>query len=728
MCPGTSVLVHFRTCPLCEAMCGLRIEVDGDRIVSIRGDRKDPFSRGHVCPKAVCLQDIHEDQDRLRQPIRRTTAGWEQVSWDEALDEAADRIHQAQCEHGRSSLATYLGNPTVHNLGAMLFVPLFLRRLGSRSIFSATSVDQLPHMVASQQMFGHRLLTPIPDIDRTHYFLILGANPLASNGSMMTAPGIRRRMAATRERGGKVVVVDPRRTETAAAADEHLFIRPGTDALFLLSVLHVLLDEGARLRHLDDLCHGLERLHGTTAEFTPERTAPHTTVPADTLRRIAGELREARSAVCYGRLGTSTQAFGGLCQWLIIAVNAVSGNLDREGGAMFTQPAFDLIHGPRALAAGRGRLGRRRSRVRGLPDFASELPVAVLAEEILEKGENQIKGLITFAGNPVLSTPNGARLDRALSSLEVMVSIDPYLNETTRHAQLILPPTSPLERSHYDVAFHTLAVRNTAKYSRPLFAAPEGAMHDWQILLELQHRLAVRRRDSRMRRVIRYHALKRLGPEGLLAIGLRFGPHGGRFNPLSRGLSLKTLLRHPHGMDLGPLQPCLRERLATETRRIELAPDLLVGDVERLKRTFLQGDIPTRDGTLALIGRRHIRDNNSWMHNFPRLMRGKPRCTLIMHPNDAAARGLTDQDTVDVASRVGEVRVNLEVSDEVMPGVVSLPHGYGHARDGVRLSVADRHPGVSINDLTDDLFVDELIGTAVFSGVPVTVELETTRR
>jgi anaerobic selenocysteine-containing dehydrogenase len=713
--------VHFRACPLCEATCGLRIEVKDDRVVTIKGDREDPFSRGHVCPKAVALRDIHEDPDRLRQPLRRTTSGWEEVSWQDALDQAAQGIYDVQRRHGVSAFASYLGNPTVHNLGAMLFVPVFLRHLASRSIFSATSVDQLPHMVAAQQVFGHRMLVPIPDVDHTDYLLILGANPIASNGSLMTVPDVRRRFQAIRERGGKIVVIDPRRTETAEIADAHHFIRPGTDALLLLSLLKELLDDGARLRHLHDLCDGLDQLHEVTAGVTPESAAAHTGIDAATIRRLADELRGAPSAACYGRMGTSTQAFGGLCQWLIIAINAVSGNMDRNGGVMFTQPAFDIIHGPRALTAGRGRLGHRTSRVRRLPDFASELPVAALAEEILTAGDGQIRGLLCFAGNPVLSTPNGPQLEGALASLDLMVSIDPYLNETSCHARLILPPTSPLERSHYDITFHALAIRNTARYSPPLFDAPAGTMHDWQILLELQHRLARLRGRHRLKNEALYHALRLLGPEGLLAIGLRFGPHGRRLNPLSSGLTLKSLLRQPHGVDLGPLQPCLRQRLPAAHRRIDLAPQPLLEDVNRLLQTFADERGEPENGRLALIGRRHLRDNNSWMHSFKPLMRGKPRCTLLIHPADARARGLADQNLATVTSRVGSVTVRVTVTEDVMPGVVSLPHGYGHTREGARLSVASAHAGVSINDLTDEQLVDDLTGTAAFSGTPVTV-------
>lgn len=714
---------HYRTCPLCEAMCGLRIAVDAGRVTDLRGDRDAPFSRGHICPKAAALPDLQDDPDRLRHPVRRTAAGWQRVGWDEALDEAAERVHAIQRSHGRDAVAAYVGNPTVHNHGAVLYLPLLLRTLRSRNTFSATSVDQLPHMVAAFLCLGHQLLLPVPDVDRTDLLLVLGANPLVSNGSLMTAPGIRDRLAAIRRRGGRVVVVDPRRTETAREADQHLFIRPGTDALLLLTLMREVLELGPRLRHLEPLVTGIPELEDAARAFTPERTAPHTGIAPDTSRRLARELHGAGSAVCYGRVGASTQQFGALCQWLILALNTVTGNLDRPGGAMFTRPAFDPIAGPRALRAGRGGHARWRSRVRGLPESSGELPVAVLAEEILTPGEGRVRGLITFAGNPVLSTPNGAHLEQALRSLDFMVAVDPYLNETTRLAHLVLPPTGPLERSHYDIVFNTLSVRNTAKYSPALFEPPGDARHDWQILLELAHRLGRLGGRSGLRSAISYRLLRGLGPDGLLALGVRFGPYGPGLNPFAHGLTLGALRRQPHGVDLGELEPCLPARLPPGRSRIDLAPAPLCADLERLRTAFPVSGPREPDGSLSLIGRRTLRDNNSWMHNLPRLMRGRVRCTLMIHPSDASERGLADGDLARVTSRVGSVTVPVEVTDDVLPGVVSLPHGYGHDREGTRLAVASEHAGASLNDLTDDRRVDLLCGTAAFSGVPVVVEV-----
>src|SRR5688572_2647001 len=614
-----STTPHYRNCNLCEAICGIEITVRNEQHLDIRGDKDDPFSRGYICPKAAALQDIHFDKDRLRHPVRRTRSGWDQITWDEAFAEVAQNLKRIRAEHGRDSLATYLGNPSVHNYGVMLFAPGFIRSLKTRNRFSATSVDQLAHHLASYLMFGHQLLLPVPDLERTKFFLILGANPAVSNGSMMTAPGMSRRLQEIRQRGGKVILVDPRHNETARLADQHLFIRPGTDVLFLLSLLHVVFEERlTRLDQLSSFTKGVETVAQLVTEFSPERVAATTGIESNHIRQLAREFAAAESAVCYGRIGVSTQEFGGVCQWLINVLNIVTGNLDRPGGAMFTLPAFDPVTAPESLAP-RGSFARWHSRVRKLPEFAGEFPVATLADEILTEGAGQIKALVTSAGNPVLSTPNGRELDRALAGLEFMVSIDPYINETTRHAHIILPPSSPLERGHYDLAFHLLAVHNIAKFSPPLFQREADTRHDWEILVELQTRME----SDGFRGRVKRNVMKRfLGPEQMLDLGLRFGPHGARFNPFSKGLTLRKVKKAVHGIDLGPLTSCLPGRLRTADKRIELAPEVLVKDVERVKSRFPATAVHETNGELLLIGRRHLRSNNSWMHNSERLVKG----------------------------------------------------------------------------------------------------------
>lgn len=701
--------VGLHTCMLCEAVCGLTVQMEGTSVRDVRGDRDDPFSRGHVCPKAAAIVDVQTDPDRILEPQRRDGNSWQAISWESALEEAGQRLTAIQRKHGRSSVGVYIGNPTVHSYSAMLGVPFFLRAVGSRARFSATSVDQLPAMLASLEMFGHQLLFPVPDVDRTHFFLMLGANPWASNGSLMTAGGIARRLEAMRARGGRLVVVDPRRTETAAHADQHLPIRPGTDALLLLAILHVVFEEGkVQLRHLTSSSDGLSVLQDTARRFSPERVEARTAIPAGEIRTLARAFAAAPSAVAYGRVGTCTQEFGGLTAWLIVALNAVTGNLDREGGFMFSTPAADLVALTKRTSD-RGHFGVWRSRVRGLPEFGGELPVATLAEEIDTPGKGQIRALITFAGNPVLSTPNGARLDRALSGLEYMVSIDLYRNETTRHANVILPTNFGFERDHYDLVFYLLAVRNAARYVKPLVPSPGKVRGDFQVLLELATALR-RHGGGRPGRALgaALWAARMLGERRLLDLMLRFGPHR---------LSLRELEKRPHGVDLGPLRSQLPARLCTPGKRLQLAPEIFLRDLDRLESGLSEVG---RNG-LLLIGRRELRSNNSWMHNSLRLVKGPPGCTLLVHPDDAAVRGLRSGDHARVASRVGSVEVPVGVTDDIAPGVVSLPHGWGHVRDGTRLGVAAAHPGASLNDLTDEQFVDLLSGNAAFSGVSVTV-------
>jgi len=697
-------VTHYRSCPLCEATCGVAIEVDGGQVTSIRGDDADPFSKGYLCPKASALADLHADPDRLRHPMMRDGTTWREVTWDVAFDHVAARLRAIADQHGKDAIAVYQGNPTVHSLGLLTYGQLFLRKLETKNAYSATSVDQLPHMLAALKMFGDQLLMPVPDVDRTDYFLVLGANPIASNGSIMTAPDMKSRLKAILARGGQVVVVDPRRTETAAVASRHLFLRPGGDAFFLLSLIDVLFREGrARPGRLAPFTDGLERLRTIAADYPPARTAAVTGVAVEDLVAIARGLAAAERPVVYGRLGVCAQAHGGVAAWLCYAINVVLGALDAPGGLMFTTPAIDAVPLSRHLGLDGG-FARWTSRVRGLPEFGGELPVATLADEIETPGPGQVRALITSAGNPALSSPGAPRLERALATLDFMVSIDPYLNETTRHAHVILPPTSILERSDYDVALAAFSVRNVARYSPAVFPRGADQRHDWEICAELASRLHLPRWLGGLAR----RAMKHVPPERLLDVALRAGPHR---------LSLAKVRAAEHGLDLGALVPRLPARLGHASKRIELVPACYVADLPRLAAKL---EVPATDG-LVLIGRRQLRSNNSWMHNSLRLVKGKPRCTLLVHPDDAAARGLGAGDDVRLASRTGEVTVPIELTDDIMRGVVSLPHGWGHHRSGTRLGVASAHAGVSANDVTDAQLVDTLTGTAALTGVPVTI-------
>lgn len=696
------IQTHYRTCNICEAMCGLEIHHRGEQIIAIKPDKEDPLSRGHICPKAVALQDYYYDKDRVRTPLRRTDTGWQAISWQRALDEIGARMREIQDVYGRGAVATYAGNPNAHNAGAMIFLARLRKALGSYNHYSSASADQLPHHVAYKHMFGHGSLIAVPDIDRTQYMLIIGGNPVISNGSMMTAPGIPRRLKAIQQRGGKVVVIDPRRTETADRADEHLFIKPNTDALLLLALNHVLFAENLiALRHLQPVLSGLAAVREAVQPYSPERVAPLTGIDAADIRRIAREMAAAEAAVCYSRLGASTQLFGGLCQWLTVVFNIVSGNMDRAGGAMFTTPAFDLV----GITSARGKpntFGSRRSRVRQLPYNNNEFPVATLADEILTEGEGRIRGLIAIAGNPVISAPNGARLAQAFEALDFMVAVDIYINETSRHADIILPAASGLQISQYDIAFHINAVRNTAKYAAPLFAKQGEQKYDWEIIKLLNQAINGVGDDAST-------------PESVIDQALRHGPYA------AQGMSLDLLKAHPHGLDLGPLKPNLISRLQTPDGRLALAPSLYLQDLARLERTFFAASPAAAQFPYSLISRRVARSHNSWTHNSPRLIKGKNQCTMLLNPGDAEQLQLSSGQLAEVASATGKIVIEVQVSDEMMPGVVSIPHGWGHNMENTRLSVAATRPGVNINDLTSEMAVDELTGNAVFSGIPVAI-------
>jgi anaerobic selenocysteine-containing dehydrogenase len=728
----------IRTCPLCEATCGLELTLAGDDVTAVRGDPADVFSHGFLCPKGVALKELHEDPDRIRTPLIRTADGrFAPVAWDEAFAEVDRRLSPILAAD-RDAVATYLGNPNAHLLGNLLYGPVLIRALGTHNRYSASTVDQFPKQMASALMFGTGTTVPVPDVDRTDHLLMLGANPMASNGSLMTAPDIRGRLRALRARGGKLVVVDPRRSRTALESDEHHFIRPGTDALLLFALVHALFEEGlaAPEERIEAVTDGIDAVMQLAEPFAPEAVAPVCGIAADEILRMARELVESPRAAVYGRIGTCTQEFGTLASWLVDVLNLLTGNLDREGGAMF--PLGAAGHSNAAGPPGRGRgarFGRFSSRVRGLPEIFGELPVACLAEEIDTPGHGQVRGLITICGNPVVSTPNSGRLDLALSQLEFMLSVDVYLNETTCHADVILPAPSPLRCSHFDLALYLFAVRNVANYSPPSLPPDPAIPDEWVTLLRLagiafglgpdaditmldeqvarnlierevstpQSPLHGREADG-----VLAELAPRVGPERLLDVMLRAGPYQ---------LTLAELEAAPHGLDLGPLKARLPDALRTASGMIELAPDSLVADVERLRAAL---DRP-QNGGLVLIGRRNQRSNNSWMHNLPMLVSGPAQCTLHVHPDDAERNELIDGEQAELRSRTGTVRALVEVTDAVMPGVVSLPHGWGHDAVGSRLQVAAAHPGTNSNLLADELLLDQVSGNAVLNGIPVEV-------
>lgn len=688
--------LRYRSCPLCEAICGLELRFENGRPVAIRGDAQDPFSAGHVCPKGNAILDLENDPDRLRRPQLRTAQGWREIGWEEAYARAGAGLAAVQARHGADALAAYVGNPNVHHFGHIAYLPTLLRALKTRNLHSASSVDQWPHQLLAWAMYGHQFLIPIVDLDHCDYLLMLGANPVASNGSLLTAPGIARRLKALNRRG-KLVVVDPRRSETAELAGWHLPVRPAGDVWLLLALLAALRRQGPpRLDAYAGRLNGFEQALGALAAVDLSAVEARCGIAPEAIEQLAAELYTASRAAVYGRMGVSTQRHGSLCQWLIQLLNLYLGSLDRVGGVLPNDPVWPMT-GP---GTSPGQRDRWRSRVRGLPEFAGELPVAVLAEEIDTPGPGQVRALLTCAGNPVLSTPAGARLEQALGSLEFMVSIDIYRNETTRHADLILPPTSFLSQHHYDLVFNAFAVRRVARWNQPIVPQPADERADWQILDGLGAAYAAAAGKE-------WRALP--PPEAMIEGGLR---RAGR-------IDVEALRDARHGLDLGPLQPSLLGRLQTASGCIECAPDFLLEELPALAREALPAA-----GSLQLIGRRDPRNNNSWMHNAPRLVKGKPRHQLAMHPDDLAARGLHSGQRVRLRSAVGAVRTEVVADPELRPGVACLPHGYGHDREGIALSRASQVIGASYNDLSDPSQLDRPSGNAALNGLEVWVEGE----
>ncbi|MEU7552711.1 molybdopterin-dependent oxidoreductase [Streptomyces sp. NPDC044571] len=739
----------LRICPLCEATCGLTLTIEGSVVTGARGDRQDVFSRGFICPKGAAFGALDADPDRLRTPLVRRDGELREATWDEAYEAIASAVPALVQEYGNQSVGVVLGNPNVHTMAGALYPPLLLKALGTRNLFTASTLDQMPKHVSSGLLFGDPFAVPVPDLDRTDFLLLLGANPVESNGSLCTAPDFPGRLKALRARGGTLVVVDPRRTRTARLADRHLAPRPGSDALLLAALAHTLLAEKlAAPAHLEEQTEGLGELGQALARFTPEAVAPACDLPAAEIRDLARALAAAPTAAVYGRIGSCTVEYGTLASWLVDVLNILTGNLDKPGGALFPLPAA----GPRPRPAGPGKgfaLGRWRSRVGGHPEAKAELPITALAEEIETSGEGRIRALIAIAANPVLSAPDGRRLDAALAGLDFMVSVDPYLNETSRHAHVVLPPPPPSQSAHHDFAFNGFAIRNQARYTRAAVPLEAGRLDECEIHARLllavsgTHGTTAEAAAAVDESVIRATLAKETadphsplhgqdparlaglltgdsGPERRLDLMLRLGPYGDRFGaePAAEGaeaaLSLEQLLAHPHGIDLGPLRPRLPGVLRTRSGRIELLPDPIAAELPRLRAALAD-----RPASLVLVGRRHLRSNNSWLHNVPALTGGSNRCTLQVHPEDADRIGLTQGGRARITADGGSLEVPVEVTDTVRTGVVSLPHGWGHDRDGARLSVASADPGVNVNQLIDGSRLDPLSGTAVLNGFPV---------
>jgi anaerobic selenocysteine-containing dehydrogenase len=723
----------YRTCHLCEAMCGLVLTTDGERVTAVRGDPDDPFSRGHLCPKGAAIGELRDDPDRLTAPkIRCDDGTFRDASWQEALDLVGDRLAALRAEHGADAIAVYFGNPTVHNHGAVLLAGALAGAIGTRNRYDANSLDGNPRLLACQLLYGDATALPVPDVDNTDFLLMLGANPAASNGSLMTLGDVRGRLSGLAKRGATFVLVDPRRTETADWATEHVFIRPGTDAVFVLSLIHVILRGGRyEPERVRAVANGLDTLLAAARPFGPERAAVVTGIPAHDLIRLAYAFAGAKRAVAYGRIGTSLQEHGTVASWAIDALNILTGRLDAPGGLMFPEPPVDFSALARLLDL--PGYARWRSRVKGLPELLGQLPIATLPDEIETPGTGQVRAVICVAGNPVRSAPDSARFERTFAQLELLVCVDTYLNETSRLAHVILPPADALERSHMDVVLQSVAVRNVARYSPPVFPQRANTRHDWEILSELGQRLGgLRFRGPALQWLTRSATALGLRPtpDGIIDLLLRLGPYGAGLFPPRAGLSLAALQALPHGKDLGPLRPGGRQRRVVHTdHRVDLVPALIATEVRRLATT-LDGDLDSdaesasggaADHPLRLIGRRHLRSNNSWLHNLPSLMTGKDRTALLMNPADAAARGLTTGESVVVQSHVGAVTAALQVTDDVMAGVVSLPHGWGHAAVHSTLRVAGRVETPNMNALTDSTRLDRLTGTAALNGTPVRV-------
>ncbi len=759
-------------------MCGLKIQTHHGKVTSIKGNPDDPFSKGHMCAKALALKDIHEHKDRLRQPVRRTPQGWETISWETAFEDIAKELETAKKKYGDNSVALYLGNPRIHHHGSLLTSILLRKSLNSKNCFSVASSDHLPHMLAAYQLFGHMALLPVPDIDRTDYLLCFGANPVVSNGSLMSAPYIKKRLKALQSRGGKIITIDPRKTETAELANRHVFIYPGQDVFLLVALIHFIFEnEWLAQGEWQAYTTGVESFKKIIQTFDIEKVAKQTGVARGMIETLAFEFATAKRAVAYGRFGICTQKHGAINAWLLYVLNIITGNLDQEGGLMFPTPAVDLAL-LSAIINENGEFDAFQSQQRQLPSFDAEIPVVEMADAMLSNQPDAIKAFINVSGNPVLSTPDGKKLEAALGQLDFMVAVDSFINETSRFANIVLPPTSALERSQYNMTCNLTAVRNNARYSKPLFSPAHGAKHDWQILLQLSD---VLNREYSLRsfslRLLCF-IFKIFGPDGVLDFMLKLGPYGITFrknrlsnifnthenpnNPLSSPsanflgryqykllmlfkvspfskrmigtgekdlknkrlpLTLKNLKRNPNGLDLGAMISSLPDRLLTADKAVHLAPDIYLSELEKVSKVS-EGIAPLAEGEFYLIGRRTPRSMNSWLNRVDRLTKGKPSNTLLMNPEDAHSLSVSEGNKVRVASDQHHIIAHVALCSSMMKGVISLPHGWSGQGFVEEAGVVERCSGTSFNDLTSSHDFDPLSGTSVLNSLVVKVAKE----
>jgi formate dehydrogenase len=712
---------HTTFCRICEAACGMVATVEDGRITKLRPDRDHPLSQGEACPKGVAMLEVHDDPDRVLHPMRRRAdgEGFERVSWREAIADIGTRLRAVRDEHGGDAIGWYMGNPGAFSYSHPLWVKGFVDALGSKHYYTASSQDVSNRFAASALLYGSPALLPIPDLNRTKFLLVVGANPLVSHGSVLTAPRIRHQLDEIVERGGRVVVVDPRRSETARQY-EHVPVQPDSDAQLLLSLLHVIFDE-----HLEDTAAiteqstGTQLLRNAAAEHPPEATESATGVPADTVRALARDIAAAESAAIYGRTGSCLGRHGTLVSFLLDALGLVTGNLDRPGGLVFGRPVIALDE-----VAHRGGLdsyGKVHSRIGGFPDVLGAMPASLMAEEITTPGDGQMHALFVSAGNPVMSVPDGDKLTRALVELDLLVSIDLYVNETNKHADYVLPAATFLEREDLPIAFLGFYTTPFIQWTEPVVAPRGEARDEWETIDDIAGELGIVPLPIPQLRMLGRRLTRWLTPQRLVELLLRTSAQGDLFG-LRRGkLNLDVLRKHPSGIvvDEQIATGVLRKRIYTRDKRVNLQPQQLREALDRLRD--LGGADSGGEFPLRLIGLRELRSHNSWMHNSPMLMRGKRTHAARVHPDDAVAHGLSDGGGVRITSKHGSLEVAVKVTDEIVAGTVALPHGWGHHGGW---QVANAAGGANSNVLAGSAVEDlePLAGMAFLNGIRVKLE------